>query len=203
LTAFNRSGLQYMLTGALAASYYGRSRTTLDVDVVVVAKQDDLARLGRALSRARLNVREEDLLASWQSQYRIATIEDKRSPHTLDIIFADGELERNAGRVLGVPTYYQTDESLILAKLRMIKVTLQAERAETDRQDIKAILETQRVNLGSLRRRARAESTTGILDDLIPNARLRALKGKYKGRLKRRRNTLEEKGERFVNEGRR
>jgi len=165
--ALNRSGLQYMLTGALAASYYGRPRTTLDLDVVVAFREKDIAKLARALIRANLKVREERLRAAWQSDYKIATVEDKKSPHTLDILFIDEKLQRYRGRILGVPTYYQSAESLILAKLRMLKVTLQPERAVTDRQDIKAILETTPVRLKALRKRAREESTLGILDELL------------------------------------
>ena len=155
-----------MLTGALASSYYGRPRTTLDLDVVVAFRQKDLATLARAFTKANLNVQEESLRAAWQSNYRIATIEDKKSPHTLDVIFTDRELERHAGRILGVPTYYQGPESLILAKLRMLKVTFKSERAMTDREDIKAILQTSQINLKTLRKRARVESTVKILDDL-------------------------------------
>jgi hypothetical protein len=156
-----------MLTGALASSYYGRPRTTLDMDVVVAVRQGDLATLATVLTKANLKVQGKKLQAAWQSDYRIATIEDKKSPHTLDIIFTDQKLERNAGRILGVPTYYQTATSLILAKLRMLKITVRAERAATDREDIKAILETTQISLKALRRRARAESTVKILHDLI------------------------------------
>jgi hypothetical protein len=48
----------------------------------------------------------------------------------------------------------------------MIKATLQPERAATDRQDIKAIFEAAHVNLVSLRRRARAQGTLELLDEL-------------------------------------
>ena len=34
---FNAVGLDYMFTGALAASYYGRARTTTNVDAVAVS----------------------------------------------------------------------------------------------------------------------------------------------------------------------
>ena len=163
----NHSGLRYMLTGALASSYYGRPRTTLDVDVVVVATRKDLARLAEALTDVSLRVEEKRLETAWQSEYRIATIEDRRSAHTLDIIFTGGTLERKAGSVLGLRTFYQTPESLVLAKLKMIKATLHPERTATDREDIKAILESTRVNLKVLRKRAQAESTSEILEDLI------------------------------------
>ena len=68
--------------------------------------------------------------------------------------------------MLGLPTYYQTPESLILSKLRMLKVTIQSERAATDREDIKAILKATKINLNSLRKRAASEHTSRILDEL-------------------------------------
>lgn len=156
-----------MLTGALASSYYGRPRTTLDIDVVVAATRNDLTILVETLKTAGLATEEQMLATAWQSQYRIASVEDKSSPHTLDIIFTDGPLERKAGSVLGLPSFYQTQESLILAKLRMIKATLNPERAATDREDIKAILKNTRVDLEDLRKRAQAEGTSEILEDLI------------------------------------
>jgi hypothetical protein len=156
-----------MLTGALASSYYGRPRTTLDIDVVVAATRNDLTILVETLKTAGLATEEQMLATAWQSPYRIATVEDKSSPHTLDIIFIDGPLERRAGSVLGLPSFYQTPESLILAKLRMIKATQNPERAATDREDIKAILKNTRVDLEDLRKRAQAEGTSEILEDLI------------------------------------
>lgn len=165
--ALNRSGLHYVLTGALAASYYGRPRTTLDLDVVLVFHPEDISKLATALTRANFKVQQKQLLAAWRSDYGIATIEDKKSPHTLDILFTDQKLQRHPGKILGVSTYYQSVESLILAKLRMLKATLQAERALTDREDVKAILVVSRVDLKALRKRARAEGTIKILDALI------------------------------------
>lgn len=156
-----------MLTGALASSYYGRPRTTMDIDVVVAAARRDLATLARALANVNLKVKEKVLEAAWQSKYRIVTIEDRKSPHTLDLIFTDEKLERKACSILGLPTFYQSPESLILAKLKMIKATLQPERAATDREDIKAILKSTRVRLKTLRGRARVEGTYDILEDLI------------------------------------
>ena len=165
--SLNRSGLQYMFTGALASSYDGRPRTTLDIDIVIAAQQKDLVALAKSLMKANLRVQESKLKAAWHSDYKIATLEDKKSPHTVDIIFTKRKLERNAGRISGLATYYETAESLILAKLRMLKVTIQPERAATDRQDIKVIIETTRIDLRSLRKRAKVESTAKILDDLI------------------------------------
>jgi hypothetical protein len=165
--ALNRSGLEYVLTGALAASYYGRPRTTLDLDVLVAFRDENTGRLAKALTSANLRVYKKQLLAAWVSNYRIATIEDKKSPHTLDIVFTDERFERRPGKVLGVPTYYQTAESLILAKLRMLKVTLNGERASTDREDIRSILQIVHVDSRFLRKKARVEGTIRILDELM------------------------------------
>lgn len=156
-----------MLTGSLASSYYGRPRTTLDIDVVVAIKRKDLATLASALKNANLKVEEKKLEKAWRSTYRIATLEDHDSPHTLDIIFADGKLERKSGSVLGMRTFYQTAESLVLAKLRMIKASLQPERVATDREDIKAIVRFTPMRVSALRRKARAQGTYEILDDLM------------------------------------
>jgi len=163
----NQSRVRYMLTGALASSYYGRPRTTLDIDVVVAVKLTDLVTLARTLAGVDLKVEAKRLKAAWRSKYRIATVEDRKSPHTVDIIFADKKLERKAGSILGLRTFYQTPDSLILAKLRMIKATLQPERAWTDREDIKVILKTSRLRMGTLRKKAKTQTTYEILQDLI------------------------------------
>jgi hypothetical protein len=157
-----------MLTGAIASSYYGRPRTTLDMDVVIAIAQADISKLVKTLEHASLRVQERKLIDAWKSQKNpIATLEDRKSPHTLDIIFTDRKLERRPGRILGMRTYYQTAESLILAKLRMLKVTLQSEKAAVDREDIKAILKTSPISLRSLRSKAREQSTLKILDNLL------------------------------------
>lgn len=156
-----------MLTGALASSYYGRPRTTLDIDIVVRAKRGDLKRLAKALTNAKLKVEEGKLETAWKSKYRIVTVEDRASPHTVDIILTDAKLERKAGLILGLPTFFQTPESLILTKPRMVKASLQPERAETDRQDIRAILESTKLRLNALRKRAKAQGTSEILEELL------------------------------------
>lgn len=171
--ALNRSGLEYMFTGALAATYYGRPRTTLDADIVIAAREKDIARIARWLGEAHLRVKAEELRLAWRSGYRIATLDDHKSPHTVDVIFTDQRLEKRPGRIAGVRTYYETPESLVLAKLRMLKVTTQPERAAADRGDIKSILENTSVDLHSLRVKAKAQKTVKLLDALIAQTTLR------------------------------
>lgn len=157
-----------MFTGALAVSYYGRARTTVDVDVVVaVVDKGWRTKLVSALERAGLVVDEERIDAALRSGYRIVTFEDSKSPLTVDVILSDVKLVRRAGSILGLATFYQTPEDLILAKLRMIKATVPRERALKDEGDVKAILRFTRVDMDLLERRARESNTLSILEGII------------------------------------
>ena len=166
--SFNAAGLDYMFTGALAVSYYGRARTTADIDVVVaVGGVGWRRRLVSALRAAGLVVEEKMLDDALKSGYNIATFRDSKSPLTLDIIFSRGKLAKKRGKVLGLPTYFQKPEELVLAKLRMIRATMPRERAQKDVEDIKAILEFARVDLEAVRRQAEKEGTIKILEEIM------------------------------------
>jgi hypothetical protein len=156
-----------MFTGALAVSYYGRARTTVDVDIVVaVIGGDWRERLTSALHRAGLIVEEKRLNDALKSGYNIVTFMDRKSPLTVDIILSKEKLTKKRGTVLGLPTYYQTPENLILAKLRMIRATLPRERAQKDLEDVKAILKFTKVNLKAVRQQAEKEGTIKILKEI-------------------------------------
>ena len=156
-----------MFTGALAASYYGTPRTTIDVDIVVKVSEKELeTSLIAPLRKAGMQVNERKIKDAFKSGYKIITFKDKRSPFTLDIILSDKKLRKQSGTILGLSTFYQIPEDLILAKLRMIKATIPRERAQKDKEDVKAILRESRVNVDSLKRHAREENTLNILEEL-------------------------------------
>jgi hypothetical protein len=168
VTDFGAVGLDYMFTGALAASFYGVPRTTTDIDVVVDVSEKILqSKLVLALKQAGLLVDEKRIDETLRSGYRIATFEDSKTPYSVYVIFSSGKLEKRAGNILGLPTFYQTPEELILAKLRMIKATVPRERALKDRDDVKAILRFTRVDTKALKERARKNSTLSILEKII------------------------------------
>jgi len=157
-----------MFTGALAVSYYGRARTTVDVDVVVaVVDKGWRTKLVSALERAGLVVDEERVDAALRSGYRIVTFEDSKSPLTVDIILSDVKLVRRAGSILGLATFYQTPEYLILAKLRMIKATVPRERALKDEDDVRAILRFTEVDMETVKERAGRNNTVAILEEIV------------------------------------
>ena len=163
---FNTAGIDYMFTGALAASYYGTPRTTMDIDIVVKVAREDLQTLVTLLRKTEMQVDERRINEAFDSGFRIITLKDKRTPFTLDIILFDKKLEKKPGTILGLPTFYQTPEGLILSKLRMIKATVPKERALKDKDDVKAILRYTKVNMKALKQRARKENSLSILEEL-------------------------------------
>jgi len=164
---FNAVGLEYMFTGALAVSYYGRARTTTDVDVVVaVSDREWRGKLVSSLKDAGIAVDEKKIDAAFKSGYKIVTFKDGKSPLTIDIILSEEKLKKRAGSVLGLPTFYQVPEDLILAKLRMIKATVPRERALKDKEDVKAILRFIKVNIEAVKKQAKKDNTSALFDTL-------------------------------------
>ena len=164
---FEKMEIDYAFTGALAVSFYGVPRTTVDVDVVVaVAEVKQRVRLVEALKKARLVVDEREIDRALESGYKIATFKDSKTAYSVDVIFSDKKLEKRAGTVAGLPCFYQTPEELILAKLRMIKATVPRERTLKDEEDIKAILNFTKVNVEAVKKQAKKDSTLALFDTL-------------------------------------
>jgi len=155
-----------MFTGALAVSYYGLPRTTVDVDIVVKVTEENIRTFVAQLRKAGIKADEQNIHKAFKSGYRIITIKDKKTPFSIDIILSEKKLEKKPGTILGLPTFYQTPEELILSKLRMIKVTVAKERALKDKDDVRAILRYTKINMKDLERRARIEDTISIFEEL-------------------------------------
>lgn len=167
--AFDKVGLDYAFTGALAASFYGVPRTTTDVDVIIaVTNQTDLKRkIASSLRQADLEVDERKIETALTSGYKIATFKDKTTPYTVDIILSDGKLDKKSGKIDSLKTFFQSPEGLIVAKLRMIKVTLPPERAIKDKEDVKAILAFTKLNINAIKKQAQKDETLEIFEALI------------------------------------
>ena len=155
-----------MFTGALAVSYYGLPRTTMDVDIVVKVTEENIQTFTAQLRKAGIQVNEQRIHEAFKSDYEIITLNDKNTPFSIDIILSDKKLEKKPGTILGLPTFYQTPEALILSKLRMIKATIPKERTLKDKDDVRAILKYTKINMKTLKRRARIESTISMFEEL-------------------------------------
>lgn len=167
MKSFEKHRLFYAFTGALAASFYGVPRTTVDVDVMVyVYDKKAKSRLVEALGEACLKAEPAAIDKALRSGYRIATFIDTETPYSVDIILSNEKFKRKAGRVGVFKAYFQTPEDLVLAKLRMIRATMPRERARKDMEDVRAILKFTRVNLKAVRRQAEKEGTIKILEEI-------------------------------------
>jgi hypothetical protein len=80
------------------------------------------------------------------------------------------ELDKKSGKIGSLQTFFQSPEGLIEAKLRMIKVTLPPERANKDKEDIKAILAFTKLNIIAVRKQAQKDKTLEILEALTHSA---------------------------------
>jgi len=157
-----------MFTGAIAASFYGTPRTTMDVDVVLHISLRESPTLIHALSEAGVSPDDRKIRAALASDYRIVTLLDTQTPYTVDVILATEPLEKRGAVINGQPTYIQAPEALILAKLRMIKATMPPERAQKDRDDVTAILRHTHVDKERVLEEASRQGTLPILEELTP-----------------------------------
>jgi hypothetical protein len=166
--AFDQSGVDYAFTGALAVSFYGTPRTTCDVDVMVAISgtAEVKRKVAEALRKAGLEVEERKIDEALISGYNIATFQDKDSAYKVDVIFSAEKLQKQGASVAGVKTFLQKPEGLVLAKLRMIKVTVPRERAAKDEDDVKAILAFSKVDLEAVKKQAKLDGTLEILQSL-------------------------------------
>ncbi len=152
----------------MAASYYGVPRTTADVDFIVQVSIDELDKFLDKLALGGLLVNKKRVKTQIASGYNIVSLEHTRFPYQVDLIIqTEGRLERRRGSALGLRSYYQPPEQLILSKLRMIKATRPLTRSFKDREDVRQILANTRVNKRKILRQAQQQSTIEIAKEVL------------------------------------
>lgn len=156
-----------MFTGAIASSYYGMPRTTMDVDIIVAASNEGKESIVEGLREIGLVVSVEDFERALDSGYNVVSIDDSKSPFTVDFILLEGSLDRIPCTLFGEPTFLQTSENLVRAKLRMIKATLDPEKSAKDKEDVRAILRYSSMNMTQVRNYALIDGTVEVLDSLL------------------------------------
>ena len=137
-------------------------RTTADIDFIVRVSSKDLQKFIRTLERSELRFVSNTIKRQLKTGYNIISLQDKRSPYRADFIVQRDRIPRVKGSLLGLPAHYQTPESLILAKLRMIRATLSPERSVKDKNDVLAILANTGVDVRRIERLARKDGTLDI-----------------------------------------
>jgi hypothetical protein len=143
VAALNEAEVPFMLTGSLAAAFYGTPRATQDIDLVIEARAGNLDRLIQNLEVAGLYVDRGAAIEALDTAGQFNAI-DPTSGWKADLIirkareFSKTEFQRRRGEELfGVEVGLATLEDLIIAKLEWSQLG----DSELQRRDIRDLLE--------------------------------------------------------------
>lgn len=144
-----QSEIPYMVTGSIAAAYYGLNRTTYDLDIVISATADKLKNLIELLPKDQYYAVLQDALDAYRHRSMFNVL-DTTSGWKIDFIltkparFHEEAFQRRLAVAFdGVPTSVISAEDLILSKLEWAKM------GESERQvrDAAVVLEKRRDKL--------------------------------------------------------
>ncbi len=141
--ALNEAEIPFMLTGSLAAAFYGSPRATQDIDLVVESEPETLERLLDDLESAGLYVDRNAARDALASRGQFNAI-DPSSGWKADLIFrrarAFSETEfgrRQHAELFGIDVAFTTLEDLLIAKLEWSELG----DSELQRRDIRQLLD--------------------------------------------------------------
>lgn len=138
----DQAAVDYMITGSLASTYYAEPRSTMDIDIIVVAAPANILTFVGDLDRQRFYVPSNELILA-DTQFNVV---DLPSGWKLDVMyrkdrpFSIAEFERRRRvSLFGRETYMASPEDVLLAKLEWAKES----GSERQRGDAQSILEVQ------------------------------------------------------------
>jgi hypothetical protein len=139
----NEAHIPFMLTGSLAAAFYGTPRATQDIDLVIDPSRPQLERLVELLGASGLYVSGDAAIEAFERGGQFNAI-DAETGWKADLIvrkereFSIGEFERRQpSRLFGVDLTLATVEDLIIAKLEWSELG----DSELQRRDILQLLD--------------------------------------------------------------
>jgi hypothetical protein len=135
--------IPFMLTGSLAAAFYGAPRATQDLDLVIQSEPDNLRRLVEGLQASGLYVNLDAALEALRTNGQFNAI-DPSTGWKVDLIFrrarpfSESEfLRRQQTQLFGIEIPLATLEDLLIAKLEWSELG----DSELQRRDIRELLE--------------------------------------------------------------
>ncbi|HEX2329934.1 MAG TPA: nucleotidyltransferase [Candidatus Angelobacter sp.] len=124
-----QSEVPYMVTGSIAASYYGLVRATQDLDIVISAGADGVKRLMNLFPEEEYYAPLQDALDALRHNSMFNVL-DMTSSWKIDFIFSkpapfhrEAFERRRAVTFEGVPTFMISPEDLIVAKLEWARMS--------------------------------------------------------------------------------
>lgn len=176
IDSLNNNHIPYMLTGGLAVTVWGRARSTLDIDIVLDIKRDDIEKLLKAFQKDFL-IDGEMVKMAIDKKVSFNAI-DRETNTTIDCYlvgnneYEEGRFQRKIVRnMLSLKVNVISPEDLILIKLQWYKNSGSTRHLE----DAESILKITEVDLEYIKEWAEKQETTEILENL-----LRKIKSEHK-----------------------
>jgi hypothetical protein len=150
IDSLQQAGISYMVSGSISSTFYGRPRSTQDVDIVVETSRENLQALVTLLQNKNYYADEEAAMEAL-SHATLFNVFDAASGYKADLIirkdrpYSVEEFERRKPvSLLGLSVYLVAPEDAILSKLEWSK-TGQSERQFADALGV-AIVQAQRLD---------------------------------------------------------
>jgi len=150
ITTLEQTGIAYMVSGSISSTFYGRPRSTQDVDIVIEASSENLQALVTALQNKNYYA-DEQAAKEALSHTTLFNVFDATSGYKADLIirknrpYSVEEFNRRKSiYMLSQTLYLVAPEDAILSKLEWAKLG-QSERQFTDALGI-AIVQAERLD---------------------------------------------------------
>ena len=171
INLLNKNNIPYMLTGGLAVTVWGRARSTLDIDIVLDIKRNNIKKLTSAFQKENFYIDEEAVEMALNKKFSFNAI-DRETNTTIDCYLV-GNNEYEAKRfqrkiiknIIGIKVNIVSPEDLILIKLLWHKDSGSTRHLE----DAESILKITKVDLKYIKRWASRQSTLKILNKILIN----------------------------------
>ncbi len=148
IKALDQLGIPYMLTGAIASSYYGKPRLTHDIDLVVKIKKESVNKIVYQF-KDDFYVSTEGILNALEHNTMFNLINEKTGIKIDCWIIGQDEYDkmafarRRSVKIFDIDMYISAPEDVILSKLKWYKES----QSEKHLEDISGILEVQKGKL--------------------------------------------------------
>jgi hypothetical protein len=150
VASLKQVGIPFMVSGSISSTYYGRPRSTQDVDIVIEASRENLLELV-AILQSRKYYADDQAAVEALSQATMFNVFDPASGYKADLIIRKNRPysveefnRRRSVNLLGLTLHMVAPEDAILSKLEWAKAG-NSERQYTDAVGI-AIVQAERLD---------------------------------------------------------
>ena len=169
LKSLNECNVDYVIIGGLAAILYGRPRTTVDVDAIVILNQDEVENFNKIFKENGFELNPDEIAEAFREKSHVS-IFLKNSPFRVDVKGVYSRLDENSLRnkrkieLFGESCWIESPEDIIIAKL--------VYGTQQDLDDARAILiKQEKLDTQYLNEKATQENVIETLNKLIKSVK--------------------------------